>query len=83
MKAANTQKIRAYKQNNAWVINVEDAIAFCAAANGRIASILKQSPTPAIDDSKVCDAVMSLERAVAFWGELIASHLQNISNRSN
>ena len=84
MKAANTQKIRAYKQDNAWVVNVEDAIAFCAAANGRIASILKQSPTPETDHSKLCESVKSLELALAFWGELISSRLEEIvSNTRN
>lgn len=84
MKAANAQKIRAYKQDNAWVVNVEDAVAFCAAANGRIASILKDSSAALPDHSKLCESVASLESALAFWGELISSRLEEIvSNTRN
>jgi len=78
MKAANTQKIRAYKQASAWVIHVGDAMAFLKAANELFAAKHNVKPTAVADQSGVAEALKSIEAAVAFWGELISSRLEEI-----
>jgi hypothetical protein len=78
MKAADARKIRAYKQDNAWVVNVDDAVRYLEAAHGRIASNSNLKNVSVDDASRVVESIKSLEVAVAFWGELIASHLEQI-----
>jgi hypothetical protein len=78
IKAADAKKIRAYKHDGAWAIHLGDAQAFLDAAKSvALANQPAKVPVSA-DQTGVADAVKSLEVAVAFWGELIASHLEQI-----
>jgi hypothetical protein len=82
MKAADARKIRAYKQDNAWVVNVDDAVRFLEAAHGRIASNANPKNVSVDDASRVVESIKSLEGVVAFWGELISGKLEEIDSRS-
>jgi hypothetical protein len=78
IKAADAKKIRAYKQDNAWAIHLGDANAFVDAARTAAAATQNVRTPVSADKLGIEDALKSLERAVAFWGELIASHVEQI-----
>lgn len=78
IKAADAKKIRAYKQDNSWAIHLGDARAFVDAAKAVASAAQSVKVSAFADKSGVADAVKSLEVAVAFWGELISSRLEEI-----
>jgi len=83
MKAADAKKIRAYKHDGAWAIHLGDAQAFLDAAKSVALANQPAKAPVSVDQTGLAEAVKSLEVAVAFWGELIVSRLEEIESNTS
>jgi hypothetical protein len=83
MKAADARKIRAYKQDGAWVVHSEDARVFIEAAHGRLAAKADGKKVPADELTGLADSIKALRVAMESWADAILELLVEIRDKHN